>query len=46
MPDEVVVRRYSRAGNTMPGQSDSGHLAVPSSFRAQNRIRFAAELGD
>ena len=30
MPNEVAGRRYSRAGNTMPGQRDSGHLAVPS----------------
>ena len=45
MPDEVVVRRYSRAGNTMPGQRGSGHLAVPSGIRTLSRIRFAAELG-
>jgi len=46
MPDEVVVRHYSRAGNTMPGQRGSGRLAVPSSIRTQIRICFAAELGD
>jgi len=46
MPDEVVVRRYSRAGNTMPGQRDSGHLAVLSSTWTQHRVCCAAELGD
>ena len=45
MPDEVVVRRYSRAGNTTPGQRDSGHLAVPSGIRTLIRVTLSCEDG-
>lgn len=45
MPDQVVVRHYSRAGNTMPGQRGSGHLAVPSSIRTLNRVMLCCEAG-
>jgi hypothetical protein len=29
----------------MPGQRDSGHLAVPSDIRALNRTMFSCEVG-
>jgi len=45
MPDEVVVRHYSRAGNTMPGQRGSGHLAVPSGIRTLIRVMLRCEAG-
>jgi len=39
------ARHYSRAGNTMPGQRDSGHLAVPSGIRTLSRVMFRCEDG-
>ena len=38
-------QHHSRAGNTMPGQRDSGHLAVPSDIRTQNRSTSCCEAG-
>jgi hypothetical protein len=39
------VRHYSRAGNTMPGQRGSGHLAVPSGIRTLSRVMLSCEDG-
>ena len=36
---------HSRAGNTEPGQRGSGHLAVPSEARTQNRNTSSCEAG-
>jgi hypothetical protein len=39
------AKHYSRAGNTMRRQRDSGRLAVPSDIRTLIRVTFSCEDG-